>query len=371
MNPRRLNPRGLAATLAAALILAWVFLMKPEGLRRLSADDEGVLRIKSGMAEGLNVATPRFDQSNCLIFKSSGEILRTLSGTYCIPLPGAGLLRLSGNDLTVFDDKLESRWRHRFRRFGDDLNVSFAQSEIAALDTWRTELPWDLGNIQFHDIKIFDYRGELKFSWSESEHIDELTAAVKDFGISFEQFGEGLEISRMNSVEIVPPGLEARNGPAFRAGHILVSLGKPEALLVIDRISGKIVWTFQEETYGDGIASARFTPEGDIVYLRNHARGSASEVVLLSAKTKKIVWQFAPGGHGIFYAEKYGSVQALPNGNFLVTHNPHGGHAFEITREKKIIWEWTRPLENHARPLLGRVTRYPESYFEDLNDLIR
>ena len=55
-------------------------------------------------------------------------------------------------------------------------------------------------------------------------------------------------------------------------------------------------------------------------------------------------------------------MEELPNGNFLVTDNPgKHGHAFEVTRDKEVVWEWVNPYRSSdGKPLeTYQVLRLP------------
>ena len=65
-------------------------------------------------------------------------------------------------------------------------------------------------------------------------------------------------------------------------------------------------------------------------------------------------------------------MQALPNGNLLVTESQRG-HAFELTPDKKIVWDYYDPAPEIRR--LAAMKRDPEDkiyfmvrYPEDMID---
>ena len=60
-----------------------------------------------------------------------------------------------------------------------------------------------------------------------------------------------------------------------------------------------------------------------------------------------------------------GAAQKLPGGNVLITESDEG-HAFEVTRDGKIVWEFWNPdvmgRDNPTRAVIYRMTRYPLDY---------
>ncbi|HEV2701939.1 MAG TPA: hypothetical protein VGV09_09940, partial [Steroidobacteraceae bacterium] len=55
----------------------------------------------------------------------------------------------------------------------------------------------------------------------------------------------------------------------------------------------------------------------------------------------ELVWSYqAPGK---FYGSNISSAQRLPNDDTLITEGPDG-RVFEVTHERKIVWEYINPL---------------------------
>jgi hypothetical protein len=55
-----------------------------------------------------------------------------------------------------------------------------------------------------------------------------------------------------------------------------------------------------------------------------------------------IHWFYRGDRENPFYSETCGSCQRLDNGNTLITESD-SGRAFEVTRDKKIVWEFINP----------------------------
>jgi len=72
-------------------------------------------------------------------------------------------------------------------------------------------------------------------------------------------------------------------------------------------------------------------------------QGNRSRVVEMDPKTGKIVWEYATRDVNSFFSYRQGGVQKLPNGNVLVT-STHHGHLFEVTPDKKIVWDYVSPI---------------------------
>ena len=60
------------------------------------------------------------------------------------------------------------------------------------------------------------------------------------------------------------------------------------------------------------------------------------------------------------FPRRGGSAQRLPNGNTLIAETDRG-HAFEVTKDGEIVWEFYTPVEVRwgieGRPAIYRMTR--------------
>ena len=76
-----------------------------------------------------------------------------------------------------------------------------------------------------------------------------------------------------------------------------------------------------------------------------------SRVIEIDAKSKKILWEYADDPPFSFYSYFGGSVDYLPNGNYLICETAKG-QMFEVTRDKKVVWEYISPFY-YGNPRLG------------------
>jgi hypothetical protein len=64
---------------------------------------------------------------------------------------------------------------------------------------------------------------------------------------------------------------------------------------------------------------------------------------------KKVVWEFTAKDAPELNLTWASSIQQLPGGNLLIGNflrgqEGKGAHAFEVTRDKKVVWKW----EDHS-----------------------
>lgn len=73
------------------------------------------------------------------------------------------------------------------------------------------------------------------------------------------------------------------------------------------------------------------------------AEGNRSSIVIVNRKTNEIEWQYSTVTPQSFYSFRQGYVQMLDNGNIHVT-STNSGHLFEVTKDKKIVWDYVSPV---------------------------
>lgn len=175
--------------------------------------------------------------------------------------------------------------------------------------------------------------------------------------------------SHSNSIRELPPNRWYDAGDErFRPGNILVSARNLNTIFIIDRQDSEVVWRFSEGLdrqheavmVEDGVAG-----EGLIMVFNNGLDGlhayRRSRVQAIDPSAEEVVWEYATE---YLFSSVGGAVQPLPGGNLFVTSS-HGGRAFEITPDGRIVWQWVPPY----RPM--RVERIPYDHCPQLADLGR
>ena len=204
-------------------------------------------------------------------------------------------------------------------------------------------------------LQEVDRHGRVVWEWRFADHLD---AAFPD------RDRRHPDPTHVNSVaELGPNPWWDAGDERFRPGNLLLSARTLDAILVVDRRTGAIVWT-----YADGLDrqhEAVMVPWGRVgqglflVFnngLRNLFADRRSTVLAVNPVERSVVWEYS---EPFFYSSLGGSEVSLPNGNLLITSS-HGGRAFEVTPDKEIVWQWIPPWQ----PM--RLERYPYDYCRQL-----
>jgi hypothetical protein len=209
-------------------------------------------------------------------------------------------------------------------------------------------------------LQEVDRGGRVVWEWQFSEHLD---AAFPD------RDRRHPDPTHVNSVHELGPNRWWDAGDArFRPGNLLLSARTLDAILVVDRRSGEIVWTWSEGL--DRQHEAVMVPQGRIgeglFLVFNNGLGNRfayrrSTVVAVDPVARSVVWDYS---EPFFYSSLAGSQLSLENGNLLITSS-HGGRAFEVTPGKEIVWQWIPPWQ----PM--RLERYPYDHCPQLAHLGR
>lgn len=168
--------------------------------------------------------------------------------------------------------------------------------------------------------------------------------------------GREEDLFHANSVQVLErdaPGL-------WRKGDLLVSVLRLDRIVVIDHVSGRVVWE-----WGEGVLDeqhhATLQDDGTILVFDNGRRRGFSRILRVDPRRAEIVWSYEGEPRRSFFTASRGGVQALPNGNLLIAET-NRGRAFEITPGGAIVWEFfTGVLEPRGEPprrgAIYRMTR--------------
>jgi hypothetical protein len=187
-------------------------------------------------------------------------------------------------------------------------------------------------------IQEVDRNGRVVWEWWPRDHLDE------QFPDRDRRYRDPTHI---NSVfELGANRWFDAGDERFRPGNILISARNLNAVFIVDRKTGDIVWK-----HSDGLDyqhEAQMIPEGVIgagaiiVFNNGYHDLNAyrrSEIRVIHPLDGRLLWHYSAQ---TFYTSVAGSQQVLPNGNLLITSS-EGGRAFEITPEGRKVWEWIPP----------------------------
>jgi len=202
-----------------------------------------------------------------------------------------------------------------------------------------------------------DRAGEIIWRWNSHEHLQ----------LDFSRAAKPNNKTHINSVHELPSNRGFDDGhEALRPGNILISARNLNALYIVARPEGDVVWQHLEglDYQHEAIMIPPGTRGAGNILLFNNGyhdleKYRQSAIVELNPVDKKVVWKYRRRG---FYSSTGGTQQTLPNGNLLVTSS-QGGRVFELTRDGRIVWQWSPP----HMPM--RASRYPENYCPELQEL--
>jgi arylsulfotransferase ASST len=284
-------------------------------------------------------------------------------------------------------DKL-ARQHHDWSRLpnGNTLVLSTLVHPIA-----RFKLP------QLRDDVIYevDHAGEIVWTWIAGDHVHEL-------GFAPEQFEQLRTTSdpdylHLNSMKALGPNRWFTAGDQrFHPDNVIISSRDANIVAIIDRKSGKVVWTLGPghswDPPGDrrvprpvdrlsGQHDPHLIPEGlpgagNLLVFDNEgpagypnlplAVTGGSRVLEIDPVKKEIVWQYTgedSGGPGwSFRSTHISNARRLPNGNTFIDEGQKG-RLFQVTRDGGIVWEYVNAYPRRGTdPRTGRPTANYQLY---------
>lgn len=148
------------------------------------------------------------------------------------------------------------------------------------------------------------------------------------------------DVLHTNSVKVLNPSL-ASKFPQFQAGQVLLSLRSTNTIAVLDRNTRTVVWAAQ------GIWRAQhdagFLDNGHLLLYDNAGTPKQTRLLEYNPQTQAFPWSYNNEDSTPFSATFRGIAQRLSNGNTLVT-DPDERRIFEVTADKKRVWEFICPL---------------------------
>lgn len=174
------------------------------------------------------------------------------------------------------------------------------------------------------------------------------------------------DILHCNSVAYIREGQLPDNydGP-LREGTVLLSIRTTDLVCAVDLENRSIYWG--ESDLWHRQHEPVVLPNGNMLIFDNLGMVNASTVLEFDPETNEIEWFYKGDEDNPFYSPGIGSCQRLANGNTLITESMFG-RAFEVTREKEIVWEYYSPYRaganNELIATLHEVFRVSEGYVE-------
>jgi hypothetical protein len=142
------------------------------------------------------------------------------------------------------------------------------------------------------------------------------------------------DVLHVNSVKVLSRAL-AEKFPEFKAGQLLLSPRRLDALTVLDPDNGKVVWAARGPWLAQHDPS--FLDNGHLLLFDNLGSPRGSRVLEYDMKSQAFPWSYPGESETPFFSMIRGLCQRLPNGNTLII-NSEGGEVFEVTPSREIVW---------------------------------
>ena len=229
----------------------------------------------------------------------------------------------------------------------------------------RVPIPDDLTkrtrDAVYHDMTLYadailevNRDREIVWEWMAHEHVDlnyrRTFASTSWWAGPYNN--TPCDWTHFNTVQALPPNLWYDAGDQrFRPGNVLVSPRTLDKVLLVDRETKEVVWTYRGD-YAGGL-SGQHEPHmiekglpgaGNILMFdngaspwRDLAHAGRSFALEVEPPTKRVAWAYDNGEQ--FHSNYTSSTQRLGNGNTLICESA-GRRVFEVTTEGEIVWEY-------------------------------
>lgn len=171
------------------------------------------------------------------------------------------------------------------------------------------------------------------------------------------------DTTHTNTVSLVGPEFASRH-PLIDAGQIMVCVRNANVIAVIDPATEAVVWAMRGIWWHPHDSAP--LPNGNIMIFDNQKvkDGLSSRVMEFNPLTQELKWNYEGSTESPFYSMVRGCQELLPNGNVLITESSRG-RLLEVTRAKKIVWEFINPVRGGKNdsliPVIVGAKRYTKA----------
>ncbi|HYP80357.1 MAG TPA: aryl-sulfate sulfotransferase [Steroidobacteraceae bacterium] len=245
--------------------------------------------------------------------------------------------------------------------------------------------------------------GRKRWEWRAGDHIDELGFSPAARAAIKAGAGAGAGPARRREFDWLHVNSAAWVGPnrwfdagdrRFAPDNVLISSRQASLLAIVAR-DGHVVWRMGPDFRDSpllmrigqiiGQHNAHLIPPGlpgagnllvfdnggssgygfDTPIARDGYGGlarSTSRVLEIDPVKLELVWSYTGS---TFFATNISGAQRLPNGNTLITEGP-GGRVFEVTPQRRIVWEFIQPAGKGGTNSVYRAYRLPYEWIPQL-----
>lgn len=270
---------------------------------------------------------------------------------------------LDGN-LVVYNKNLDVNWKtpkyiHHELTVTPDDNVLLLSEEFHTINNISIRFDnmycYNSAGLELFKWSTYDQRGYLMSYMMKDEKIFryKIKGSSDPDSVLF-SIAPGLvqldgdhrrELFHMNTIQVIPENESEKRDSVFRKGNILLSFNNYNKsmrsfIAIVDPVNFKILWCYFTK-YRCKMHAPAMLPNGHILVCISHMGGInvKSTVEEIDPITKKIVWSYSEKS-GLLEPFRVSHCQRLPNGNTLIVAAGSTQRIFEVTPDKKIVWQF-------------------------------
>jgi hypothetical protein len=323
-----------------------------------ATDDEGVVAYDSSLAHnGLNLVVSGH-APQALLMDMHGRVMHEWEIDYRDVWPG---------ELPFYVPERTLAWWRRAHAFPNgDILAIFEGLGMVKLDK-DCNLIWVYSGRVHHDLfvapdgKIYtltrskreecdalkleghileDFITILRPDGKEVESVSILEAFLRSqYASALDFLEKSGDVFHTNTIQLLGSE-DAGKVPIFEEGQVLISVRNINTIAVVDLETEMVTWALSGMWVRQHEPS--ICPNGNLLLFDNRGHRGRSKVIEFNPLTQEVVWTYAGDPPDDFYSRGLGSCQRLPNGNTLITESDYG-RAFEVTPDKRIVWEFLNP----------------------------
>lgn len=298
----------------------------------------------------------------CSVYNKDLEPLVSHHGVLCDFLNNGQVLMANDKSVMLLDQHEQIVWK----------KDEYVHHALSAVDNYKSIVYLSDEDQMFNgDLTRFDVikkvsmeNAEVQAEWKLFEHQEEILKALpwkyvkKDHLLDRQMGGHPhskamYEFLHFNSIYEIPKNEAYPKLPYMKPGNFIVSAGISLILFFdnhLNLIHTKVYDDISYTTFHD----VQVLPDGQMLIYHNAAASFwCSRLEVVDSESLKPTWTYQDESLEKLCSNRFGSVQLLPNGNFLFSDVSSGGRVVEINKEGLILNDFFHPEKDPItqRPL--------------------
>lgn len=279
----------------------------------------------------------------------SGKLLWSFhKGNHCLYFKDGRFVAADKTSISMYNKDFHKVWSLTLPVHHQ---VNFNQAKDRILIISDTYHEYKGKKMRFDRLLVLDLHGKIIKDYDFFPHREEVNKVTSKERLGkFSKEEEWVlrnpeypwEYSHVNSFYEVPKNLLEEKVPALKAGNYVVNVNEQNMVIILDKDLNQILWSLSHKIIGGGdevFHDVQVLPSGEfLIYFNRDYRKKFSSIDLYHPFKKELTTLYKASPAQNFFSWICGGAQILENGNLLFSDTTNGAWAYEVDKNRKLIW---------------------------------